>query len=100
MCDDLINGTSLVTDDVKIPETNLGMDLVGKELCQYHYNKLIVNENHRLARAMKKQQCAHPKHKEYTKTSISSEKIRLMSNVLFKKQHKDNEKPIYDPEEF
>ncbi|GET55442.1 hypothetical protein GLOIN_2v264706 [Rhizophagus irregularis DAOM 181602=DAOM 197198] len=33
-------------------------------------------------------------------TSISSEKIRLMSNVLFKKQHKDNEKPIYDPEEF
>ncbi|CAB4481095.1 unnamed protein product [Rhizophagus irregularis] len=50
-----------------IPETNLGMDLVGEELCQYHYNKLIVNENHRLARAMKKQQCAHPKHKEYTK---------------------------------
>ncbi|CAB4443973.1 unnamed protein product [Rhizophagus irregularis] len=33
-------------------------------------------------------------------TSISSEKIRLMSNVLFKKQHKDYEKPIYDPEEF
>ncbi|CAB4443841.1 unnamed protein product [Rhizophagus irregularis] len=50
-----------------IPETNLGMDLVGKELCQYHYNKLIVNENHGLARATKKQQCAHPKHKEYIK---------------------------------
>ena len=45
---DITNGTVLVTDKAKIPETNLSMDLVGKELCHYHYNKLIVNENHRL----------------------------------------------------
>ena len=32
--------------------------------------------------------------------SISCEKIRLMSNVLYKRQHKDSEKPIYDPDEF
>lgn len=66
VCDDIINGTVFVTNKVKIPETNLDMDLVGKELCRYHYNKLIVNENHRLANA-KKQQCAYPKHEEYIK---------------------------------
>ncbi|RGB40675.1 hypothetical protein C1646_811188, partial [Rhizophagus diaphanus] len=43
---------------------------------------------------------AHEELKRIKLTSISSEKIRLMSNVLYKKQHKDNEKPIYDPEEF
>src|SRR4051812_25100023 len=80
-CNDLINGTTLVTDNVKIPETNLDMNLVGKELCRYHYNKLIVNENHRLARAMKKQQCAHPKHKEYTKDNKIG---RPQKNVLVK----------------
>lgn len=62
-CDDLINGITFVTDNVKIPETNLDMDLVGKELRQRHYNKLIVNEYHRLVRVMKKQQqYTHPKH--------------------------------------
>ena len=60
ICDDLINNTVFVTDRVKIPETNFNMDLVGKALCRYHYNKLIVNENKRLARAVKKQQCTHP----------------------------------------
>jgi hypothetical protein len=81
-CDDLINGTTLVTDSVKIPETNLDMDLVGKELCQRHYNKLIVNENHQLVRAMKKQQqCAHPKHKEYIK---GNKRGRPRKNVLVK----------------
>ena len=29
-----------------------------------------------------------------------SEKIRCMSNVLYKKQRKSGEKPIYDPDEF
>lgn len=66
ICDN-INGTVLVTDRVKIPETNLSMNLVGKELCRYHYNKLIVNENHRLIKAVKKQQCAYPKHDENIK---------------------------------
>ena len=31
---------------------------------------------------------------------ISSEKIHLMSNVLYKKQHKDGKNPIYNPDEF
>ncbi|PKY39846.1 hypothetical protein RhiirA4_440315 [Rhizophagus irregularis] len=199
VCDDVTNGTVLVTDRVKIPETNLDMNLVGKELCRRHYNKLIVNEKHRL---MKAQRCAYPKHedtknskrgrprknflrkiprrllpilnlspdslicnpclnnidrdeeiqqslnyrppirkisnsntnpeysyifrndllyslKEFKEletaynevceeldltklTSIVSfsEKIHLMSNVLYKKQRKDEEKPIYDPDEF
>ena len=29
-----------------------------------------------------------------------SEKIHLMSNVLYRKQRKDKKKPIYDPDEF
>jgi hypothetical protein len=69
VCDDAINGTVLVTDRVEIPKTNLDMDLVGKELCRYHYNKLIVNEKHRLANVTKKQQCAHPNHEEYAKNN-------------------------------
>ena len=32
--------------------------------------------------------------------SISSEKIRLMSDILYKKQHKNGKRPIYDPDEF
>jgi hypothetical protein len=40
ICDDIINGTILVTERVKIPETNLDMNLVEKELCRHHYNKL------------------------------------------------------------
>ena len=65
ICDNLTNSTVLVTNRVKIPETNFNMNLVGKALCRYHYNKLIVNENKWLARAAKKQQCAHPKHELY-----------------------------------
>ena len=69
VCDDIINGTVLVTDRVKIPETNLDMNLVGKELCRHHYNKLIVNENHRLASAAKNQPCVHPKHEDNIKNN-------------------------------
>src|SRR3954468_13331786 len=65
ICDDITNGTVLVTTKVKIPETNLDMNLVGKELCRYHYNKLIVNENHWLKNAAKKQPCGHSKHEKY-----------------------------------
>ena len=72
ICDYITNGTVLITDRLKIPKTNLSMNLVGKELCRHHYNKLIVNENHRLANAVKKQQCAHPKHKMYIKSSKKS----------------------------
>ena len=63
---DITNGTVLITDRVKIPETNFSMDLVGKELCQYHYNKLIVNENHRLITL---QQCAYFKYEECMKNN-------------------------------
>ena len=66
---DITNGTVLVTDRAKIPETNLSMNLVGKELCHYHYNKLIINENRRLARVVKQQQCTYPKHEEYVKNN-------------------------------
>jgi len=75
---DITNGTVLVTDKVKIPETNLSMDLVGKELCRYHYNKLIVNENHRLTTV---QQCAYPKHEECIK---SNKRGRPRKNFLKK----------------
>ncbi|CAB5359287.1 unnamed protein product [Rhizophagus irregularis] len=40
-------------------------DDVTNELCRRHYNKLIVNEKHRL---MKAQRCAYPKHED-TKNS-------------------------------
>ncbi len=53
VCDDITNGTVFVTDRAKIPETNLDMNLVGKELCRHHYNKLIVNENYRLMKVAK-----------------------------------------------
>src|SRR5437763_9987992 len=66
---DITNGTVLVTDRVKVPETNLNMNLVGKELCRHHYNKLIVNENRRLAKVVKQQQCAYSKHEEYVKNN-------------------------------
>jgi hypothetical protein len=66
---DITNGTVLVTDRVKIPETNLNMSLVGKELCHHHYNKLILNENRRLVRVAKQQQCAYSKHEECVKNN-------------------------------
>ena len=66
---------------LKIPETNLDMNLVGKELCRHHYNKLIVNEKHRLKNIAKKQQCAHPKHKENIN---NNKKGQLRKNILVK----------------
>ena len=82
---DIINGTVLVTDRVKIPETNINMDLVGKELCRYHYNNLIVNENHRLTKLVKQQQCAYPKHEEYIK---NNKRGRPRKNFLKKIPHR------------
>lgn len=78
---DITNGTVFVTDGVKVPETNLNMNLVGKELCRYHYNNLIVNENRRLAKVVKQQQCAYSKHEEYVK---NSKKGRPRKNFLKK----------------
>jgi hypothetical protein len=81
VCDDVSYGTTLVTERVRIPETNLHMNLVGKELCRHHYNKLIVNEKHRLESIAKKQQCAHPKHEENIN---DNKKGRPRKNVLVK----------------
>ena len=64
------------------------MDLVGKELCRYHYSKLIVNEKYRLANVTKKQQCAHPNHEEYAKNNkITKEENH--ENIILKKFHSD-----------
>src|SRR5688500_9648584 len=81
ICDDITNGTVLVTDKAKIPKTNLDMNLVGKELCRHHYNKLIVNENHRLANAAKNQQCVYPKHEDNIK---NNKRGRPRKNILVK----------------
>ena len=81
ICDDIINGTVLVTERAKIPKTNLDMNLVGKLLCRYHYNKLIVNENHRLANAAKNQQCVYPKHENNIK---NNKRGRPRKNILVK----------------
>src|SRR2546423_9374505 len=81
ICDDIINGTTLITNKVEISKTNHNMDLVGKTLCRYHYNKLIVNENHRLKIVTKNQKCAHPKHEDYLK---NNKKGRPRKHVLVK----------------
>ena len=58
------------------------MDLIGKELCRYHYNKLIVNKNHWLTTV---QQCAYPKHEE----CIKSNKRGRPRKIFLKKFHSD-----------
>ncbi len=57
------------------------MNLIKKKLYHHHYNKLIVNKNYRLANAIKKQQCAHLKHKVYIK---NSKKDQLRKHILVK----------------
>ena len=42
-CDYEVNGASIVTDRVTVPESSKHLNLVGKALCRRHYNKLIVN---------------------------------------------------------
>lgn len=79
VCDDATNGTVFVTDKVKVPETNLNMNLVGKEICRHYYNKLIVNENHHLTKA---QWCTYPKH-EYINTK-NNKSGRPQKNFLKK----------------
>ncbi len=45
------------------------MNLVEKELCHHHYNKLIVNKNYQLIKTAKQQQYAYSKHNEYIKNN-------------------------------
>ena len=41
-------------------------------LCMFHYNKFILNENHRLEKNL--QVCSHPKHDEYKSQSKNATK--------------------------
>ena len=52
-----------VGDKVSIPETNIELISRGMFLCMFHYNKFILNENHRLQKML--QVCSHPKHEIY-----------------------------------
>jgi len=61
-----------VGDKVSIPKTNIELISYGMILCTYHYNKLIINENHRLEKML--QFCSHPKHEEYKSQSKKSSK--------------------------
>jgi hypothetical protein len=73
-CDYERNGASFVTENAKIPEENIHLDLVGKALCRKHHNKLIVNTRKR-QKIAKKQECGHPKHKEYSVSSSKDTKL-------------------------
>ncbi len=44
----------------------------GMLLCMFHYNKFILNENHRLEKNL--QVCSHPKHDEYKSQSKNATK--------------------------
>ncbi|CAG8734279.1 19194_t:CDS:1 [Gigaspora rosea] len=57
-------GTNLVSDRVTIPSSSQHLNLVGKELCRNHYNRLIVNPKNQLANT-----CSHPKHNLYRSTA-------------------------------
>src|SRR5436190_11882556 len=56
-----------VGDKVSIPETNIELISRGMFLCMFHYNKFILNENHRLQKML--QVCSHPKHEIYLNQS-------------------------------
>ncbi|PKB97799.1 hypothetical protein RhiirA5_384399 [Rhizophagus irregularis] len=61
-----------VGDKVSIPETNIELISYRMFLCTFHYNKFILNENHRLDKLL--QVCSHPKHEEYKSQSKNSNK--------------------------
>ena len=42
-CDYEQHGASIISEKVTIPSASQHLELVGKALCQRHYNKLIVN---------------------------------------------------------
>ena len=60
-----------LSDPKIIPETNAHLGLEGKTLCQTHYNRLIVNENRRIARQEESKSCGHPKHYEYKAQAVA-----------------------------
>src|SRR5204863_338958 len=68
-----------ITENTNIPLTKNEIILVGMKLCQTHYNRFIVNEAHNLEY---NKSCSHPKHD------------------IYKTQSKNENKKIYDPDEF
>src|SRR5436190_24893 len=59
-----------VGDKVSIPKTNTELISRGMFLCDFHYNKFILNENYRLEKVL--QVCSHPKHEIYLNQSNKS----------------------------
>ena len=74
-CDYIQNDVTTITENVKIPVENAHLNLVGKALCRRHRNKLIVNAAKRQKIAIYKQECSHPKHREYSVSSSKDTKL-------------------------
>ena len=53
-------------------------------LCMFHYNKFILNENHRLEKIL--QVCSHPKHELYLNQSNKSFKQQNPSLINIPKR--------------
>jgi len=69
-CDYEVNGASIVTDRVTVPESSKHLNLVGKALCRRHYNKLIVNtKKNKKSKKTNTNSCRHPKHETYAATA-------------------------------
>ena len=73
-----------VGDKVSIPETNTELISCGMFLCVFHYNKFILNENHRLEKIL--QVCSHPKHELYLNQSNKSFKQQNPSLINIPKR--------------
>ena len=69
-----------VGDKVSIPKTNINLISCGMLLCMFHYNKFILNENHRLKKML--QVCSHPKHEIYLSQSNKSSKQKQNPSLI------------------
>lgn len=70
-----------VGDRIAIPKTNVSLIVCEIFLCVFHYNKFIVNKNHRLEKLL--QVCSYPKYKEYRSQSKNANKKQ--KNIILKK---------------
>src|SRR3954454_4065994 len=73
-----------VGNKVSIPKTNIEQISCGMLLCVFHYNKFILNENHRLEKML--QVCSHPKHEIYLNQSNKSSKQQNFSLINIPKR--------------
>ncbi|CAI2199486.1 12832_t:CDS:2, partial [Funneliformis geosporum] len=65
ICDYEQHRASIVSEQIVIPSSSQHLDLVGKALCQKHYNRLIVNAK----KKSKTYVCSHPKYGFYISTA-------------------------------